>query len=175
MRKTLLAIVLAMLASSGLRAASPTKGQICEERALKETYPVAMRHKCNGDLTKECKRLTDEWLTAAALEKRKCIASASPANARCLSIGDKVTLSGKAFQNTATDYSGDGGRPGQKYIAVLLDKPICYAGDAPGMTETTVQGYQKITAKWIGRHVVITGHVGENEGPSIIVDNVMGR
>jgi hypothetical protein len=96
-------------------------------------------------------------------------------NARCLSIGDKVTLSGKVFQNTATDYSGDGGFPGQKYIAVLLDKPICYAEDAPGMTETTVQGYQKITAKWVGRHVVITGHVDENEGPSVIIDNVRER
>ena len=50
-----------------------TKGQICEEHALKETYPVAIRDKCQGKLTKECKRLIDGWVAAAALKKRYCI------------------------------------------------------------------------------------------------------
>jgi hypothetical protein len=54
-------------------AATVTKGQACEELALKETYPVAMRDKCKGNLTEECKRLTEGWVTAAALKKRQCI------------------------------------------------------------------------------------------------------
>jgi hypothetical protein len=54
-------------------AATVTKGQACEELALKETYPVAMRDKCKGNLTEECKRLIEGWLTATALKKRQCI------------------------------------------------------------------------------------------------------
>jgi hypothetical protein len=54
--KLIIAIaVAAALMPASLHAAGLTKGQICEERALKETYPVAMRYKCNGELTKECK------------------------------------------------------------------------------------------------------------------------
>jgi len=74
MKKTLLAIAAAaVLASSSAYAKYLTKGQVCEERAAKETYPVAMRDVCRGRLTKECKRLIDEWLTAAAIKKRNCI------------------------------------------------------------------------------------------------------
>jgi hypothetical protein len=73
MRKLFTIAAAAALMPAMLHAASLTKGQICEERALKETYHAAMRYKCNGELTKECKRLTDEWLTAAALKKRRCI------------------------------------------------------------------------------------------------------
>jgi hypothetical protein len=63
----------AVPASSSAYAKYLTRGQICEERAAKETYPVAMHDVCRGRLTKECKRLIDEWLTAAALKKRNCI------------------------------------------------------------------------------------------------------
>jgi hypothetical protein len=73
MRKTLLTIAAALLASSSAYAKYLTKGQVCEERAAKETFPVAMRDVYRGRLTKECKRLIDEWLTAAALKKRNCI------------------------------------------------------------------------------------------------------
>jgi hypothetical protein len=38
----------AVLASSSAYAKYLTKGQICEERALKEKYPVAMRHTEKG-------------------------------------------------------------------------------------------------------------------------------
>jgi hypothetical protein len=73
MKGALIAIAaVAVLASSSAYAKYLTKGQVCEERAAKETYPVAMRDVCRGRLTKECRRLIDEWLTAAALEKRKC-------------------------------------------------------------------------------------------------------
>jgi hypothetical protein len=61
MRKsTLLAIAaVAVLASSSAYAKYLTKGQVCEERAAKETYPVAMRDVWRGKLTKECRRLID--------------------------------------------------------------------------------------------------------------------
>src|ERR1700730_14538381 len=55
---------------SPVLAAPVTKGQACEKLALKETYPVAMRDKCQNRLTVECKRLIDGWLKAAQLEKR---------------------------------------------------------------------------------------------------------
>jgi hypothetical protein len=58
---------------SAVLAAPVTKGQACEKLALKETYPVAMRDKCQDRLTVECKRLIDGWLKAAQLEKRRCI------------------------------------------------------------------------------------------------------
>ena len=49
MKKTLLAIAAAaVLASSSAYAKYLTKGQVCEERAAKETYPVAMRDVCRG-------------------------------------------------------------------------------------------------------------------------------
>jgi hypothetical protein len=74
MRKTFIAIAAAaVLVPAGLYAAPVTKGQVCEERALKETYPIAMRDACQGKLTRECKRLIDGWLAAASLKKRKCI------------------------------------------------------------------------------------------------------
>jgi hypothetical protein len=75
MNKTFIVIAaVAVLASSSAQARYLSKGQVCKERSVKETFPVAMRDACrgHGKLTK-CKRLIDEWLAAAVLKTRNCI------------------------------------------------------------------------------------------------------
>jgi hypothetical protein len=73
MKTTIIAIAAAaVLASSGAQARYLSKGQVCEERAAKETYPVALRG-CHGRVTLECKRLIYDWVAAIVLKKRRCI------------------------------------------------------------------------------------------------------
>ncbi len=69
MKKLLLIL---MLGASPAMAGDPTKGQACEQLALKETYPIAMR-RCQDKATPACKRLVKEWIAAAVVKKRACI------------------------------------------------------------------------------------------------------
>jgi hypothetical protein len=78
---------------------------------------------CNRQLTKACKQLVNKWLADAALEKRKCIASAPDFDKVAMS----ATTTARAETATSRALGACSKLSGPKYHACLDRIPKCEA------------------------------------------------
>jgi len=84
----------------------------------------------------------------------------------CFAFGDnqQITLRGQIVQSATTEESE--GEPPHKYMAIVLDHPICFARD---MSEKiTLIEVGPVPIMWLGHYVVITGNMeaGDSWGGS---------
>jgi hypothetical protein len=102
-------------------------------------------HKC----TKNSQRPTQEDFHAYDYESVKALGGR---NCASFTEGQTVTLHGQIFQGkTLVEEEGE---PPHKYLAIVLDRPICIGVDDRYSLLTVA-----IPEKWLGHSVVITGNM----------------
>jgi hypothetical protein len=87
---------------------------------------------------------------------------------------DHVTLRGEIVQSAFPEGEDYSARPaGTKYMALVLDDPICFSGDdVPGTYEKfAIVEVDPVSLKWLGHHVLIVGSISV-EGPVISVKSI---
>jgi hypothetical protein len=82
-----------------------------------------------------------------------------------------VGISGDIVQS-ATTVEGEGVPP-HKYMAIILDKPLCFTKDTTD--KLSVVEVYPVPAKWLGHHVLITGRLFAGDAWSVRVRKIIDQ
>ena len=88
----------------------------------------------------------------------------------CFAFDDnqQVTLRGQIVQSATTEESE--GEPPHKYMAIILDNPICFTHN---MSEKIASiEVSPVPIKWLGHYVVITGNMDAGDSWGVTVKRI---